>query len=144
VGNRPSELTHGRSINGLGREPPQDLVGLECPRRVACQAGIAIAAPIRTSRAPGAMGRALARKVLGGRRRRRGRNGVVVKDVLEDQCKSAEARFRVLHGRACTWTVERGQAAPTTRHPRFGQSMVCEVMSLTPAAPLWPTRFRCH
>jgi len=67
-----------------------------------------------------------------------------VEDVLEGQYSSAEARFHVLPGDELTWTVERasGRLAAATWHPRFGQSVACEVLSVTPAAPVWTTRFR--
>jgi len=40
--------------------------------------------------------------------------------------------------------VERasGRLAAATWHPRFGQSIACEVLSVTPAALVWTTRFR--
>ena len=69
---------------------------------------------------------------------------LAVDDVLEGRYQSAEARFHILPGADLTWTVERasGRVAAGTWHPRFGQSMACEILSVTPAAPVWTTRFR--
>ena len=83
-------------------------------------------------------------KVIHRRRWRLDPKGLAVEDELEGRYQLAEARFHVLLGDEFTWTVERasGRLAATTWHPRFGQSMACEVLSVTPAAPVWTTRFR--
>src|SRR5437868_6261395 len=88
--------------------------------------------------------RRLPGKVIHRRSWRLDANELVVEDVLEGQYKSAEARFHVLPGDELTWTVERasGRLAAATWHPRVGQSVVGEVLSVTPAAPVWPARFR--
>ena len=88
--------------------------------------------------------RRLPGKVIHRRRWRLDPKGLAVEDELEGQYKSAEARFHVLRGDEFTWTVERasGRLGPTTWHPRIGQSIACEVLSVTPAAQVWTTRFR--
>jgi hypothetical protein len=70
--------------------------------------------------------------------------GLAVEDVWEDRYKFAEAQFHLLPGDQFTWTVDRasGRLAPVTWHPRFGQSIACEVLSVRPAASVWTTRFR--
>jgi uncharacterized heparinase superfamily protein len=70
--------------------------------------------------------------------------GLVVEDALEGRYKLAQARFQVLPGGEFTWTVEgaSGRLAAATWHPRFGQSMACEVLSVTADAPVWTTGFR--
>jgi uncharacterized heparinase superfamily protein len=88
--------------------------------------------------------RRLPGKVIHRRHWRLDLKGLAVEDVLEGGYKLAEARFHVLAGDEFTWTVERasGRLAAATWHPRFGQSIACEVLSVTPAAPVWTTRFR--
>ncbi len=88
--------------------------------------------------------RRLPGKVIHRRRWRLDPKGLSVEDALEGRYKSAEARFHVLPGEKFTWTVDwaSGRLAVATWHPRFGQSIACEVLSVTPAAPTWTTRFR--
>src|SRR5258708_27434423 len=88
--------------------------------------------------------RRLPGKVIHRRHWRLDPQGLVVEDVLEGQYTSAEARFHVLRGREFTWTGEKapGRLAAATRQPRVGQSTGCEVLSGTPAAPVWTARVR--
>ena len=88
--------------------------------------------------------RRLPGKVIHRRRWRLDPKGLAVEDVLEGRRPLAEARFLVLPGCDFTWTVEggTGQLLPATWHPRFGESMACEVLSVTPADSAWTTRFR--
>jgi hypothetical protein len=88
--------------------------------------------------------RRLRASVIHWRRWRLDPKGLAVDDELEGQYQSAEARFHVLSGEEFTWTVDRasGRLEPTIWHPRFGQSTACEVLSVTPAAAAWTTRFR--
>jgi len=83
-------------------------------------------------------------KVIHRRRWRLDSIGLAVEDAVEGRYKSAEARFHMLAGQDVTWTIERasGRLGPATWHPQFGQSIACEVLSVTPAAPTWTTRFR--
>lgn len=88
--------------------------------------------------------RRLPGKVIHRRQWRLDPKGLAVKDQLEGRYKTAEARFHVSPGQRFAWTIEGGSGslAPATWHPRFGESMACQVLSVTPIAAAWTTHFR--